>query len=97
MIMHDWSESDDRAILRKCYDALPSGGGHHLRAAGQRREDRPPAGRADEPQHAGRDDGGRNYTAAEYSRWLKDIGFRKMKTVRLKGAGADGAVIGIKP
>ena len=26
MIMHDWSETDDRAILRKCYDALPSGG-----------------------------------------------------------------------
>ena len=26
MIMHDWSEADDRAILRKCYEALPAGG-----------------------------------------------------------------------
>src|SRR5437016_9196665 len=26
MIMHDWSELDDRAILRKYYEALPKGG-----------------------------------------------------------------------
>jgi precorrin-6B methylase 2 len=26
MIMHDWREEEDRQILRKCYDALPSGG-----------------------------------------------------------------------
>src|SRR5438270_4653173 len=26
MIMHDWSEQENRAILRKCYEALPPGG-----------------------------------------------------------------------
>ena len=26
MIMHYWSEADDRAILRKCFDALAPGG-----------------------------------------------------------------------
>jgi 3-hydroxy-5-methyl-1-naphthoate 3-O-methyltransferase len=26
MIMHDWSEADDRTILQKCFEALPSGG-----------------------------------------------------------------------
>jgi len=26
MIMHDWSERENRAILRKCYEALPHGG-----------------------------------------------------------------------
>jgi hypothetical protein len=40
---------------------------------------------------------GRNYTAAEYTRWLKDIGFRKLRTVHLKGPGADGVVMGFKP
>ena len=55
------------------------------------------SGRVHEPQQLVETLGGRNYTAGEYSRWLKDIGFRKMKTVRLKGAGADGAVIGVKP
>jgi len=41
--------------------------------------------------------GGRNYTAGEYGAWLRDIGFRRIRTVRLAGAGADGVVIGYKP
>ena len=35
--------------------------------------------------------------AAEYGRWLKDVGFRKIRTVRFTAAGADGAIIGVKP
>jgi hypothetical protein len=42
-------------------------------------------------------EGGRNYTGAEYAGWLKDIGFRRVRTVRFKAPGADGAVIGFKP
>ncbi len=26
MILHDWNEEHSREILRKCYQALPSGG-----------------------------------------------------------------------
>ena len=26
MIMHDWSEQENRAILRKCYEAMSPGG-----------------------------------------------------------------------
>lgn len=40
---------------------------------------------------------GRNYTAQEYASWLKDTGFRKIRTVRFEAPGADGAVIGEKP
>ena len=41
--------------------------------------------------------GGWNYTPSEYARWLSDIGFRKIRTVRFASPGADGAVIGWKP
>jgi 3-hydroxy-5-methyl-1-naphthoate 3-O-methyltransferase len=55
MIMHDWSEAENRVILRKCFDALPSGGrGRDRRAAGERRKDGPATRRADEPEHAHR-------------------------------------------
>jgi predicted O-methyltransferase YrrM len=98
MIMHDWSETDDRAILRKCYDALPSGGAVIIcELLVNDEKTGPPAGALMSLNMLVETLGGRNYTAGEYSRWLKDIGFRKTKTVRLKGAGADGAVIGIKP
>ena len=98
MIMHDWSETDNRAILRKCHDALPSGGAVIIcELLVDDDKTGPPPGALMSLNMLVETTGGRNYTAAEYSRWLKDIGFRKMKTVRLKGAGADGAVIGIKP
>ena len=33
MIMHDWSEAENRAILRKCFAALPAGGEQPQQAA----------------------------------------------------------------
>lgn len=40
---------------------------------------------------------GRNYTAAEYSAWLAELGFADVHTVWFEAAGANGAVIGRKP
>jgi beta-lactam-binding protein with PASTA domain len=40
---------------------------------------------------------GRNYTAAEYTAWLKDAGFVEPRTVRFDAPGANGAVIARKP
>jgi 3-hydroxy-5-methyl-1-naphthoate 3-O-methyltransferase len=98
LIMHDWSEREDREILRKCFEALSSGGAViicELLVNNDKTGQLPAAlmslNMLIETQ------GGRNYTAAEYSKWLADIGFTKIRTVRFKGPGADGAVIGRKP
>src|SRR5262249_33155194 len=98
LIMHDWSEADDRAILHKCYDALPSGGAVII-AELLVNDDKtgPVPGALMSLNMLIETGGGRNYTAAEYGAWLTDCGFRKIRTVRFKGPGADGAVIGYKP
>ncbi len=41
--------------------------------------------------------GGRNYTSAEYTRWLRDTGFDPVRTISFEAAGANGAVVGFKP
>ena len=41
-------------------------------------------------------EGGRNYTAAEYSTWLTDLGFADIRVLQLDAPGANGAVIGYK-
>lgn len=40
--------------------------------------------------------GGRNYTPAEYSAWLGELGFRDVQVTWFDAAGANGAVIGYK-
>jgi 3-hydroxy-5-methyl-1-naphthoate 3-O-methyltransferase len=98
MIMHDWSEEDDRQILRKCYDALPSGGAVVICELLVNDEKTGPAAAALMSLTMLIDTrDGRNYTAQEYASWLKDTGFRKIRTIRFKAPGADGAVIGEKP
>jgi len=39
---------------------------------------------------------GRNYTPAEYTRWLHDIGFSDIRTVWFEAPGANGVVIATK-
>ena len=98
MIMHDWSEADDRAILRKCYAALPAGGAVVIcELLVNNDKAGPPPGALMSLNMLIETTGGRNYTAAEYSQWLRDIGFRKIRTARFKAPGADGAVIAYKP
>jgi hypothetical protein len=98
MIMHDWSEEEDRQILRKCYDTLPSGGAVVICELLVNDQKTGPAGAALMSLTMLIDTrDGRNYTAQEYASWLKDTGFRKIRTVRFKAPGADGAVIAEKP
>jgi hypothetical protein len=98
MIMHDWSEADDRAILRKCYDALPRGGAVIIcELLVNNDKSGPVPGALMSLNMLIETSGGRNYTAGEYSAWLKDIGFKKIRTVRFESPGANGAVIGYKP
>jgi predicted O-methyltransferase YrrM len=98
LIMHDWSEADDRRILERCFAALPRGGAVIIAELLVNDEKTgPPPGALMSLNMLVETEGGRNYTGAEYTGWLKDIGFRRMRTVRFKAPGADGAVIGFKP
>ena len=98
LIMHDWSEADDRRILQRCFEALPSGGAVIIceLLVNEAKTGPVPAALMSLNMLI-ETSGGRNYTAGEYTAWLRDIGFRKMRTVRFKAAGADGAVIAFKP
>jgi ubiquinone/menaquinone biosynthesis C-methylase UbiE len=98
LIMHDWSEADDRRILEKCYAALPRGGAVIICELLVNDEKTGPVpGAMMSLNMLVETEGGRNYTGAEYTRWLKDIGFRRIRTVRFAAPGADAAVIGFKP
>ena len=98
MIMHDWSEQEDRAILRKCYEALPPGGAVIISELLVNDEKSGPAPAALMSLNMLIETvGGRNYTSAEYRVWLEDIWFREVRVVWFEAAGANGAVIGYKP
>jgi 3-hydroxy-5-methyl-1-naphthoate 3-O-methyltransferase len=98
MIMHDWGEQEDRAILRKCYEALTPGGAVVISELLVNDEKDGPAPAALMSLNMLIETvGGRNYTPAEYRAWLEDIGFREVRVVWFEAAGANGAVIGYKP
>jgi hypothetical protein len=97
MIMHDWSEENNRMILRKCYDALPSGGAVVISEllVNDEKTGPPPAALMSLNMLI-ETRGGRNYTAAEYEGWLSDTGFHQLHAVMFDAAGANGAVLGFK-
>jgi 3-hydroxy-5-methyl-1-naphthoate 3-O-methyltransferase len=98
MIMHDWSEADDKAILRKCFAALPPGGAVVISEllVNDEKTGPPPAALMSLNMLV-ETVGGRNYTPAEYRSWLEEIGFRDVQVVWFEAAGANGAVVGYKP
>lgn len=97
MIMHDWSETKDRETLRKCFAALPSGGAVVICELLVNDEKTGPAPAALMSLNMLVETEGRNYTPAEYARWLTETGFHNIQTVWFEAAGANGAVIGYKP
>jgi predicted O-methyltransferase YrrM len=98
MIMHDWSEPENRQILRKAFDALPSGGAVVITELIVNNEKTgPPPAALMSLNMLIETRGGRNFTAAEYETWLRDTGFHQVRTVSFDAAGANGAVIGFKP
>ena len=97
MIMHDWAEDHCRAILHKCWTALPSGGRVIIAEllVNDERTGPPPAALMSLNMLVETE--GRNYTPTEYCAWLGDLGFQDVHPVWFEAAGANGAVIGRKP
>ena len=97
MILHDWGEARNREILRKCYEALLSGGAvivSELLVDDEKTGPVPAALMSLNMLIETTE--GRNYTPAEYGAWLGELGFRDVRTVWFEAAGANGAVIGYK-
>jgi len=97
MILHDWNEEHNREILRKCYDALPSGGGIVISELLVNDEKTGPPPAALMSLNMLIETEGRNYTPAEYSSWLDETGFIDTRTVWFDAPGANGAVTARKP
>jgi ubiquinone/menaquinone biosynthesis C-methylase UbiE len=98
MILHDWTEEHNREILRKSYDALPSGGGIVISEllVNDEKTGPPPAALMSLNMLI-ETEGGRNYTPAEYSSWLEDTGFTDTRTAWFEAPGANGAITARKP
>ena len=97
MILHDWAEDRCREILQKCWAALPSGGQVIVAELLVNDARTGPPAAALMSLNMLVETEGRNYTPAEYSAWLGELGFQDVRTVWFEAAGANGAVIGRKP
>ncbi|MFN8205348.1 MAG: methyltransferase [Solirubrobacteraceae bacterium] len=97
MIMHDWNEEHDRLLLRKSFDALPSGGTVILSELLVDDDKTGPPAAALMSLNMLIETEGRNYTACEYIAWLDDAGFIEPRAVPFDAPGANGAVIARKP
>ena len=97
MIMHDWDEAKNRALLRRSFEALPSGGAVVISELLVNDEKTGPAPAALMSLNMLIETEGRNYTPAEYSAWLEEAGFRHIETLWFDAPAANGAVIGRKP
>jgi len=96
MILHDWTPEKNRVILKRCFDALPSGGAVIVSELMMNDEKTGPASAALMSLNMLIETEGRNYTWGEYTQWLKDVGFREIQRVPVVSPGANGLLIGRK-
>jgi 3-hydroxy-5-methyl-1-naphthoate 3-O-methyltransferase len=97
MIMHDWNQEHDQLLLRKSFEALPSGGTIIISELLVDDNKTGPAPAALMSLNMLIESEGRNYTASEYTAWLEGAGLAEVRTVRFDAPGANGAVIAHKP
>ncbi len=97
MILHDWDETKNRALLGRSFEALPSGGAVVITELLVNDEKTGPAPAALMSLNMLIETEGRNYTPAEYSVWLEEAGFRHIETIWFDAPAVNGAVIGRKP
>ncbi|MFC8850259.1 MULTISPECIES: methyltransferase [unclassified Micromonospora] len=95
MILHDWDEPTNRALLAKCHAALPPGGAVVICEL-LLDDDRsgPPEAALMGMNMLVETEGGRNYSGAEYAAWLADAGFVGVERLSFDAPGANGAVVG---
>jgi hypothetical protein len=97
MIMHDWNDEHDRQLLRKSFESLDSGGTVLICELLVDDDKTGPAPAALMSLNMLIECEGRNYTAAEYTGWLTDVGFVDPQVIPFEAPGANGIVIARKP
>lgn len=96
LILHSFTEEQDRAILTKCHAALPKGGTILISELLVNDEKTGPAPAALMSLTMLVEDEGRNYTAAEYGDWLTDVGFQDVRRLSIDVPGANGVLVASK-
>jgi O-methyltransferase domain/Dimerisation domain len=94
-ILHDWSLDEKKQLLRKAYDALPSGGAVIVFESiidDDRRENA--FGLLMSLNMLIETPAGFDYTGADCQDWMREVGFRETRIEQL--IGPDSMVIGIK-
>ena len=94
-ILHDWNLDEKRMLLRKAYDALPSGGAlivHEAIIDDARKKNA--LGLLMSLNMLIETPGGFDFTGADCTRWMKEAGFKRTKVDKL--VGPDSMVVGIK-
>ncbi|SEG19150.1 Ubiquinone/menaquinone biosynthesis C-methylase UbiE [Nonomuraea solani] len=95
-ILHDWGESDVRKILHACAGALPPGGLLLICESFVDDDKQGPPLAALMSLNMLIETWGRNYTAAEYSAWLRAEGLEPEGVLPFEGLGANGVLIARK-
>jgi ubiquinone/menaquinone biosynthesis C-methylase UbiE len=97
MILHDWTPEKNRVILRKCFDALSSGGALIVSELMMDDDKTGPVPAALMSLNMLIETEGRNYTWSDYTGWLEELGFTEIKRIQVQSPGANGLLIGYKP
>ena len=97
MILHDWTPEKNRVILRKCFNALPSGGAVIVSELMMDDDKTGPPPAALMSLNMLIETEGRNYTWGEYTEWLEEIGFKGIQRKVVQSAGVNGLLIGYTP
>ncbi|HEX8144726.1 MAG TPA: methyltransferase [Pyrinomonadaceae bacterium] len=97
MILHDWTPEKNRAILRRCFAALPSGGALIVSELMMDDDKAGPVPAALMSLNMLIETEGRNYTWSEYTGWMEEAGLTEIKRVAVLSPGANGLLIGHKP
>lgn len=94
-ILHDWDREEKMMLLRKAYEALPTGGAlivHEALIDDARKQNA--FGLLMSLNMLIETHGGFDFTGADCTQWMKKAGFKRTKVEKL--AGPDSMVIGIK-
>ena len=94
-ILHDWDMDQKRMLLKKAYDALPTGGSLLVFEAlidDERRSN--PFGLLMSLNMLIETPGGFDYTGRDCSQWMRETGFSSTRVEHL--AGPDSMVVGVK-
>jgi hypothetical protein len=94
-ILHDWDLEEKRMLLKKAYDALPTGGALIVFEAlidDERRENA--FGLLMSLNMLIETPGGFDYTGADCRAWMREVGFRETRVEHL--VGPDSMVVGFK-